>query len=56
MGLFLFRVCRVGEIRTLSGKNLIMGIYRELEARVTQPDGQEQWERSRRQEIGGGHM
>jgi hypothetical protein len=47
MGLFLFQVSRVGEIRTLSGISLIIGVYRELEARGTQPDAQEQWERTR---------
>jgi hypothetical protein len=40
MGLFLFRASRVGEIRTLSGTSLTMGIYEELEARGTLPDGQ----------------
>jgi hypothetical protein len=39
MGLFLFRVGGVGEIRTLSGKSLIIGVYRELVARRIQPDG-----------------
>jgi hypothetical protein len=38
MGLFLFRADRVGEIRTLSGTSLTMGIYEELEARGTLPD------------------
>jgi hypothetical protein len=41
MGLFLFQVNGVGEIRTLSGTSLIMGIYEELEARGgTLPNGQ----------------
>jgi hypothetical protein len=41
MGLFLFQVGGVGEMRTLSGKSLTIGVYGELEARGIQPDGQE---------------
>jgi hypothetical protein len=41
MGSFLFRADGVGEIRTLSGTSLTMGIYEELEARGTLPDGQQ---------------
>jgi hypothetical protein len=37
MGLFLFQADRVGEIRTLSGTSLTMGIYEELEARGNYP-------------------
>jgi hypothetical protein len=41
MGLFLFRARGVGEIRTLSGMSLTMGVYEELETKGAQPDAQQ---------------